>query len=119
MIKFSQDLFLEISEILFILFERAPTISAGPEEGSVLGPGINNLQFSFHPSGDDETFVRFLFSATADFFAAFPFKRNNGPFNKGIRGEQGFELSAMLSIEVQKRLTTNGLAIHSDIIYIL
>jgi len=93
---------LEIGEILFILFERAPTISAGPEEGSVLGPGINNFQFSFYPPGDDQAFVRFIFSATADLFTASPFERNNRSFHKGIGGEQGFELSTMLALEVQK-----------------
>lgn len=94
-------------------------ISTGQEEGSVFGPGIDNLQFSIDPSGDDQTFVRLLFSATADFFATLPFERNDRSFHEGFGGEEGSELSAMLLIEFLKNLAImmNGLAVHSDIIY--
>lgn len=106
---------MEIGEILFILSELAPTISTGQEEGPIFGSGIDDFQLSFHPPGNNQAFVGPIFSTTADFLAAFPFERNDRSFHKGIGSEQSFELLAMLSIEVQKNLTMNGLAIHSDI----
>ena len=108
---------MKTGEILFILFELTPMSSTGQEEGPVLGSGINDLQFSSHPPGDDQAFVRFLFSATADLLAASSFERDDRSFHKGIGGEKGFELSAMLPVEFFKDLviTMNGLAFHSDI----